>query len=212
MWNKRHKKTLVYLRDFSIVVLGVAVTLIGTRQIEKIGEWRDTRQYMEALKMELEGNLEIAEVLRDYYTALQDFGNMLRSTPRGELALDTLNKYKDVTNNFEFTKFKTGAFDMFKASGQMRLIKDKGLIGDIWDSYNTLAIIQESHDYFTTKFADELFKAVGNMNDFSIDIREPEQTPLYKFYLSQHENYLLWINEIQRRNLRMLLDKIDEYI
>lgn len=129
---------LKYLRELSVVVIGVAVTLAATSWIGSIGERQDLRLYLDAVKLELEDNLKQLERAEAYMEQSYRLGDYLQSDKPENLSIDSLAQFQYVVGSYYFFSYKTAAFDMFKVSGAMRLIKDKELLLNIWNSYSEL--------------------------------------------------------------------------
>jgi hypothetical protein len=135
--NKKQKlsmKTIVrYIRDFSIVVAGIAVTLYVNDKVTNQGEKRDIKLYMNAIKMELEENIKtFDEAIENLQPSLR-YSEYLLAHPKDSLNKDSVkNKFFNDDNNGIFETytytFKTNAFEMFKSSSAMRLVDDKDLL------------------------------------------------------------------------------------
>jgi len=142
-----------YIRELSIVVTGIAIT-VG------IGLWmnnnnirKDQKQYLEAIILELKEN---AEKFDDYAKMLQKsvrYSNYLNSHDLKSLNQDSIDYYA-FTNadgigwgNWDpVTLYNDDAFEMFKFSGAMRQIDDKELLLSIWKVYHGMQTTQNRID------------------------------------------------------------------
>jgi len=117
-----------YLREISVVVIGVAITLSVSYWISQRGEKRDLKLYLNAIKLELEENIETLErAIEDLKPSVR-YSNYLRSVDAKSINSDSIDSYgDDITSNYMYS-FQTNAFEMFKNSGHMRLIDDKELL------------------------------------------------------------------------------------
>jgi hypothetical protein len=128
-----------YFREVSVVVLGVAITLFATIWINNKSEKRDLALYLNAIKIELEENIQILEAETEYYEELYKYAVYLRSHDEKSLHPDSLmNYYNSNIGEVHNLIFQTGAFDMFKTSGVMRLMNANDLVQTIWKAYLTL--------------------------------------------------------------------------
>lgn len=136
------RATLKFFRDLLVVVAGIAVTLYATNWITQRNEKRDMKLYLNAIKLELERNVQYI----DYFTGLLQnsvkFSNYLQNNDRKSLNKDSIDSYSNdgglVYYQLSNLLFKRNAFEMFKNSGLMRLMDDKELLQSIWDTYSPL--------------------------------------------------------------------------
>ena len=132
-------KTIVtYIRDFSIVVAGIAVTLYVNDIVTNQGEKRDLKLYLNTIIMELEENKKEMNNVLDYLQPSADYAEYLSSHHRDSLSRDTLKIYEKVFTAAQVFTFNTNAFEMFKSSGVMRLVEDKELLLLIWNTYSSI--------------------------------------------------------------------------
>jgi hypothetical protein len=176
------KSLLKYLRELSVVVAGIAITLIASDRISNSNEKKDLRRYLSAVKIELEENLEIVKEKREFYQKSAQFGNYLRARKIDEIDVDSLRKYNDLTAFIFFLTYKSSSFEMLKVSGVMRLIKDKALLNAIIDCYTMLEETKYDSDMYMNKKTDEVFKAILENDGPPNDIRDPRYKRLYTFY------------------------------
>ena len=183
--GSKMKKVGKYFREVSVVIIGVTITLIATNWINSRGEQQDLQLYLDAVKLELEDNLVLLRKAESYMDLTLDYSYYLASNKPEEYSVDTLDKYKPITQNYYFFIYKTGAFDMLKTSGAMRLLEDKGLLLDIWNSYSSLELYRAEHDDYMRRKVDALEEAISRNKDVaSVDIGDPNQRPLRNFYLT----------------------------
>jgi len=117
-----------YLREISVVVIGVAITLSASYWISQRGEKRDLKLYLNAIKLELEENIETLEgAIEDLKPSVR-YSNYLGSVDAKSINSDSIDSYGDVFTVLKMYSFQTNAFEMFKNSGHMRLIDDKELL------------------------------------------------------------------------------------
>ncbi|MDR0558558.1 MAG: hypothetical protein LBG92_00120 [Prevotellaceae bacterium] len=169
-----------YLREISIVVTGIAITLSASYWITQRAEKRDLSLYLNAIRLELEDNIKEldreAEYLEDWenyaiYLALQDKKTLNPDSIRTEA-------YPGL-GYIETAVFQTSAFEMFKASGYMRLMDDKELLQSVWKAYLELEKCRLSIDfYFELKKAQCLKENQLKLEGKQVSI------PLYDFFVT----------------------------
>lgn len=128
-----------YLRELSVVVIGIAITLGINSWIGHRASKKEHRQYLNAIKLELKTNIEIIEPETDLLDESAKYSRYLLSRPQESLVNpDTIQKYQYAITQLRNPKLKYNAFEMFKSSGNMRLISDKDLQLSIWDVYDQI--------------------------------------------------------------------------
>ena len=165
-----------YLRELSIIVSGVAITLIAGLYINNRNNEKDIELYLENIKLELQKNIEDINDVREYYNMAAHYSEYLLTNNMQNLHPDTLNKYSGLTKALPFFTYKSSAFDMFKTSGVMRLIKDKNKVMSIWNSYDALEFLKMSNDFYIQRKV----TVIENLNGFAKGNVEQEQ--LFGFY------------------------------
>ncbi len=179
-----------YLREVSVVVIGVAITFAANDRISSRNEQKDMQRYLNAVKIELEGNLKIVDKEIAYYQQANELRDYLRTHKPEEMQLDSIEKYnvdkyrKKIIQNVHVFQYKKTAFETFKMSGAMRLLKDKALLTIIWDTYDQLEEIKQDNDDHMQRKGDELYNlllADGRKGDY--DIRTPEAKRMRVFLM-----------------------------
>ena len=196
------KKFVRYIRDFSIVVAGIAATLYVNNQITNQAEKRDLKLYLNAMMIELEDN--IAYINDKSFERESKYADYLKSSEKNKLDYDVIQdfargSYADV----DFVFFRTSAFEMFKSSGTMRLLQNKIIMQKIWDTYFWLNRYEASFEKLTQIKMDEIKKWLDERD------RNPGKKiiPLYNFYVSGvYDDYLERNTEIYKE-LSLLLNQ-----
>lgn len=154
--KKISRKTIVrYIRDFSIVVAGIAVTLYINDIVTRKSEKRDMKLYLNAVKMELESNIKTLDnAIEDLQPAIR-YSQYLQSQHKDSLNKDTLINYVNICFSLDAYAFKTNAFEMFKTSGAMRLVENKDLLQSLWAIYSGFTSLKELMEWnYKTKWED----------------------------------------------------------
>ena len=132
-----------YLRELSIVVTGIVITIGTGFWIAENNNKKDQKQYLLAVKLELEENAESFDLYAKWLQKSVGYADYLRSNDKKSLNKDTLAYYLFSDNDGcgyaciipYTTMLTTNAFEMLKYSGVMRKIKDKELLLSIWGAY-----------------------------------------------------------------------------
>ena len=165
-----------YLRELSVIIIGIAVTLITGLWINSQNNGKDIKLYLENIKMELQNNLDDINMAKEYYDLASLYSDYLLTNKTQNLDPDTLSKYNVLIKAIPFFTYKTSAFDMLKASGMMRLIKDKSKVKSIWDCYDQLEFLKMTNDFYIQRKV----AALENLNGFAKG--DVDQKLLFGFY------------------------------
>jgi len=182
------KRFSKYLRELSVVVIGVAITFIGSNWISNRQEEKKLQSHLEAVKTELEDNLVEMRKGEIYYERLARLTHYLGSDQPENLSqekIDQLNIYEDyfVVSKFLTMPVKTSAFEMMKASGTMSRIKNPDLSQAILDSYTSLGTTKyESDNYMSVKITEMRNSIMDNEEIFYGDILNPKFRRIFYFF------------------------------
>ena len=177
-----------YLREISVIVIGVAITMSASQWINRQSEKRDIRLYLNSIKMELEEIIpEIDDEIR-HLKEVERYADYLWSQGKKSVHPDSIRDWEagSIVSQIRSFVLPTTAFEMFKISGTLRLMEDKELYRSIWTTYNYLEMLQKSHDsYYKTKkdFALKEFQLMMDGN--------PSDIPMYDFFISHGNSGLL---------------------
>ena len=165
-----------YFRELSVIVLGVAITLITGVWINNRNNEKDIALYLENIKMELQSNLDDLYTVKEYYDFATQYSKYLSTHNMQNLHPDTLNKYVVLYKALPFFTYRASAFDMFKTSGMMRLIKNKRKVMSIWDSYDALEFLKLNNDFYIQRKV----AVIENFNGFAQE--SVDQKSLFGFF------------------------------
>jgi hypothetical protein len=205
--TKLSTKTIVrYIRDFSIVVAGIAVTLYVNYKVTNKGEKRDMNLYLNAIKIELEENIKELDKAVAFSQREVRYAEYIGSHNKESVEKDTVNSYVDVFFSVQIYTFKMNAFDMFKYSGTMRLMDNKELLLSIWDIYDNLSAVYESMEWVGKAKWEDLRKELSVLieNDMKIT-----GIPMYNYYHSGFAQNTLKNCEELRQKLKELAEKLE---
>ena len=198
-----------YLREISVVVIGVAITLSVSYWITSRKEKRDIALDLNTIKLELEENLKtLDEYNQDFIQRSVNYSNYLRSHDKKSLNVDTLKYYtyiNPVVFNVSPIMIKTSAFEMFKTSGSMRLVNNRELLLSIWDSYTNLVELKENFDMMSQIKLEEM------KNYFYLNENPPDEVilknpPMYEFFTN------MYVPDTQKRMSERTMTLLNETI
>ena len=150
-----------YFRELSIVVIGVAITLSVSNWISERNEKRNLALYLNAIKIELETNAKSFEFEAKMFQKSVRYANYIRSHDEKSINQDTINFYAQPDDGYGWgiiqsqIIFRKDAFEMFKTSGAMRHVVDKGLLICLSRTYNQMENIQSFLDMCFQRKAEE---------------------------------------------------------
>jgi len=163
-----------YLRELSIVVIGVAITLSIGIWITNGNNKKDIKLYLEAMKLELEENIGLMEEIIEYWQPSIHYTNYLMSNHKETLSMDSIRSFGVAFYGNRYDNFSTNAFEMFKVSGLMRLMNDKKLIFSICNAYSYLQLLENHLDECRKFKNSEMVKDMEDPSRWKI--------PMYNFY------------------------------
>jgi len=190
-----------YLREVSVVVLGVAITLSVSFWLSHWNEKRDLSLYLNAIKIELEENIKSLDDQFEFLEKQVEYANYLILNDKKSLDLDTImEKYGE--NNIWLVENPTCnkyAFEMFKTSGSMRLVNNKELLLHIWKAYSSLSALENN---FSEGFKWKIEEIKQEFSNYS-QSQEFKTIPMYNFYTTP------WpVNMLEEcRSVKKLLDE-----
>jgi hypothetical protein len=192
------EKIIKYLRELSIVVIGVAITLSASYWITSMNEKRDMQLYLNAIKLEMKDNIELVNILIGELEQSVGYADYLWSHDKKSLNIDSIQSYKCYYYVSVFA-YQCDAFEMFKSLGFMRLMEDKSLLRDIWSVYNKLDELQAALELSNQIKLEEIKKEIflDKKKDF---------IPMYQFYTSTRIPYNMY-NEYKK-----LLDTLNRMV
>ena len=177
-----------YMRDISVVIIGVAITFIGSDWSSSRQERTKLKRNLEAVKAELEDNLKVVREAQEYYEKLALFTRYLASDRPENLDPDSIHRLDEHNNfslvgNFFTLAIETSAFEMLKGSGSMNLIKNPDVSKSILDCYTAMdAAKSESDKYMSLKMSEVRNTIMDKEKMFYGDVLSPEFRRLYYFF------------------------------
>lgn len=181
------KKPIKYLRELSVVIIGVAVTFIGSDWISNQKSKNDLKRYLEAVKIELHDNLEIIREKAEFYRYTGEFAHYLTSDLPENLSTDSLEYLMEqgdfgVFSHIFTLTYKTSAFEMLKSSGTMHLISENALFQNIMDCYAGMEYIKQESDNYMARKLDIIYGSIMKHQTYSVDLLDPAFREEYFFF------------------------------
>ena len=202
-----------YLRELSIVVTGIAITVGSGLWVNYRNNEKAQKEYLDAIKMELENNVKQFDWCTNWLQKSVSYADYIRSNDKKSFNKDTLYYYSQTDNNgcgYGYTVsitaiFPTNAFEMFKFSGEMRQIKDKELLMSIWEIYAIIESAKLNIDrYFRIK-EEEVMKS----RQLVADGKTPD-VPMQVFYSSGIPYEMLRWSRQTSEAIKETLSKFEE--
>ena len=189
-----------YLRELSVVVIGIAITFGISNWINDRNSRKDLKQYLNTIKLELNTNIEAIEDEINMLDESVSYTRYLLSQSKESLNSDSIQKYEHAITRIRSFNPKYNAFEMFKSSGIMRLINDKELLLSIWGAYSEIEDIQQDIQAYYDNKKDKLER------EYVLKLSE-KQSPLslYNFFITR---YAISLQERSKDNLQRLKETV----
>ncbi len=203
----------MYLREVSVVVIGVAITLLATNWLTGRSEKRDMDLYLNAVNMEMDENIKNLDMAIAYIRPNANYAKYLESHGRESQNADTLAYY---ANTCCFTikdfSFKTDAFEMFKSSGIMRFLNDKELMQTLWETYAAFLLVEKRLDWYFQLKWEAMEKEASSLIDNGVEEEDLISDPImYGFYIFDIHTPIMSNCESALRTAKEAVGKLEEY-
>ncbi|GEM_PF-1482156 len=148
-WIKR-LKIGNYLRELSVVIIGVAITLYASGVVSSIKEKKDLKLQLNAIYTELEENSRRLDAIIEDHKQHELLRNYLHRVIKDPAIYnnDSIAKYDKTLSSTATFSYKKGAFDMFVNSGAMALLTDREQLLEITECYALLEEFKDENDKF----------------------------------------------------------------
>lgn len=178
-----------YLRELSVVIIGVAVTFYVSGWITDMREKKDLNLQLEAVYNELENNLEEVKHLDAKFKTHQKLGELLRQVlddPEA-IAPDSIGKYSNEIVTISMFNYHTATYNMFINSGAIKLMTNRKLLLEISECYSQMDLAKEESVMYNNFKMNE-FQGLMHLDKKRVlkqlDIMNPEYNALFNFYTS----------------------------
>jgi len=188
-----------YVRQISIVVIGVLITFMGSDLVTQNSEKKDIRATMSLIRDELKGNREkfdyiVSEFREDEQlsTLLVEHDLKLRTIPE-----DSLKQFIFLMGHIRSFSQTRNALDILKSSMLMQKISDKELLLQLTGIYEVLDGFKETiNGYYDIK--DRI------MTPFHLSLTDEQTRWLYE---GGYEAWDIYLSDRQVRNFIMIAQK-----
>ena len=197
-----------YLRELSIVVTGIAITVgigfgVNNNNIKK-----DKKQYLDAIILELKENAEKFDLYAKGLQKSVRYSNYLHSLHDNKsINKDSIDYYAwsgqdgiGWGNLDPVILYTKDAFEMFKSSGTMRHVDDKELLLSIWKVYFAMESTQNKIDGCI-----QYKKEVGMM-----DLQRPVVVRMEFFYINNVPQNMVDLCESAAVLIRETVSKLEK--
>lgn len=169
--GKWRKKIGEFLLEIFIIVFAITLSLFLERQRENAHEKHIEEEFLTSLKQDLSKDIE--ELTLDsisYINQQRGFNYLQGAAITKAVNDDSLNKYWIVLNTATNLIPNSSRFEGMKASGLLRVIRDKELLNDIVDLYQEkIPTLLSSTTMFSDYKFGELRNYLINQYEFSND-------------------------------------------
>lgn len=206
-------KIVRYLRELSVVVIGIAITVSVTLWVSRMNEKRDIKLYLIAITAELKENTKKLEFIKRYSQREMLYTNYLKSNVKEARDADSLAYYASHCA-FSVEKFllKSNAFDMFKSSGLMRLLVNQESMLTLWQTYDYLSRVETGLDWIADHKWEQIKIEMSRIGEGTMSTEDLINTPImYDFYIfDMYATQMIGI-ENALNDAKETIEKLEKY-
>jgi hypothetical protein len=185
-----------YLRELSIVIVGVFVTLAGTGFISNVSQEKQIKESMQMIKMELEENLNSINQAEALYLEEISFFRMLIQKQDSLQTIDASILEDNVNAPFKIEDFEYSedTLEVLKNSALMQQMADKQFILKLLQAYKGCRRISENHKFYYENKQKHMARYMSQ------PVSDPQR--IYK------DIYEMWEARLQDYNMGMLIQSV----
>ena len=165
-----------YVLQFSVVILGVMVTFVGSGMIERARDRREVHTVMQLVCEELKSNRDDVEAIcrrlsmeRDGIRLVRDSGLDYRRLPA-----DLLRKYQFILGSLRTFVPRVDALEVLRTSGTITSVDDKTLLFEVLECYTRLNSLSSSIDTYNDQKIQSLNHLFSNGGRMDADMNPSE--------------------------------------
>ena len=201
-----------YLRELSVIVVGIIITVGAGLWINNRNSEKDFQEYLTAVKLEMEDNANFFDWYAKFLQKSVGYAEYIKTNDKKSLNKDSLWYYA-VTDSIgcgymnirSINNIKTNAFEMFKISGAMRQMKNKELLLSIWGAYTKM---EDANIFLNTCFQ---MKREEAMKEMQLEVDgKPVAVPMQLFYSTDLPQAMVRQCEDASMMLRESLSKLEK--
>ena len=195
--SKKKKPWWEYLKQLSVVVLGIVVTFVGSDQISACQQRRELRTALQLVKDELQENQKVVQAIQRLVLYERHVTRYLieHKDRLDQVPVDTLEQYAKVPFWWASYHVSTDAMEALKASGLMQKMPDVEFAQQLIKTYGQVERTATLYDFYAETKQKLQEKMIINpvLTAFMVE----EHTPLERltFVLSHVEGRML-VNQI----------------
>lgn len=142
-----------YLRELSIVIIGVLITLLITNGISSYNRQKEIKGILGFIKTELAENIEDLEWVQYRWEGEQQFFRLLLENTEDptRIPADTLSKYSYAIGTLYSLSIKDESYELLKSSMLMQYVKEKDLLRKLSKTYGSLENLNQQLSSYTTQ-------------------------------------------------------------
>ena len=209
--RKTIQQIIKYLRELSIIIAGVSITVGVGLWINNNNSAKDQKQYFDAMILELKENAKNFDTYAKMLQKSVRYSNYINSHDEKSLHLDTIQYYAwsgpdgiGWGNLDPVILYNKDAFEMFKFSGAMRQVDDKDLLLSIMKVYLLMENIQNQIDGCL-----QYKKEVGMMDIKRLDDGERIVVRMAWFYRNNVPRNMVYLCEQTAEHIRETVSKLE---
>ncbi len=160
-----------YLRELSVVIIGVFVTLWITSVISDNAKQNEVDRMMKLVQTELEENLQSIEWSQRKWETEQRVYQLIRQhiSHVEAIPLDTLETYRKVIGDIHSLAVNADSYEVFKSSLLTQYIKDKDFLRALSQTYGSLGGIQSKLLRYSNQKGDGLNHTMSHIDKKTLD-------------------------------------------
>lgn len=212
-----------YLRDLSIVIIGVLITLLITTFITHKSKQNEVDRAMILIKTEMEENLYSLQKIQHKWETEQKIYALIRENINHieQIPADSLRLYKKVIGDKHSLSIDTDSYEVFKSSLLMQYIENKEFLSQLSRVYGMQQLIADKLAHYTAFKADGLNHLMNHSDQADLD-RWMTSSSIYDFYnMPLNDNVfrtfvysggsLISINEFEQcqHEISLLIERLD---
>lgn len=213
-----------YLRELSIVIIGVLVTLTITNWVNNYNRQKEIKGMLSLVKEELQENLAALEWNQSRWEGEQHIFRLLQQhkDEPNKIPVDTFAYYSYAIGAIYSPSFIDDSYELLKSSLFIQYIKDKDLLRRLSESYRELrALSKQLSNYSDQKASTFLFPMMEKMDSGKAEIWSNNNPSEIFFYSLRQEgfNKFIYIGqtilspssifEDNKRNLQEMIQVMD---
>lgn len=171
-----------YIRQLSVVILGIVVTFVGGDIINKHSKHKEINAVMQLIKAELKSNQKILRGTQRMAEMEVKICEMLAAQKfeYENIPNDTLLKYIRPLNTLRYLEYNENSIEMLKNSSLMQHVSDKAFLLSLIQTYESLRGLSGTVSLFYDRHKDY-------WNLLSKEMTEADRDTMYKGIMNDNE-------------------------